>query len=462
MALPDGALRDRLLALLAGRDVVLEERTPPQALGPTRGGPASDLVIVRREDLPADHPQRLEALAVSEEAPDVLVVGPGLRPAEVVDLVAAGARGVLDPTRLDARAADVIEDMAARGAGHAEPDGPGATPPSLSDFTSRSKAMRTLMDLVARVAPADCPLLITGETGVGKEHLARAIHAASPRHAGPFVAVNCAALPAELLESELFGHVAGAFTGAKGARKGTFRSAVGGTLLLDEIGELPLGLQVKLLRVLQRKEVRPVGADEEVALDVRVCAATHRDLREAVAEGTFREDLYYRLHVVELVVPPLRERPEDLPTLVGALLRHVSVRHAAAPATRLDEGAVEALLRHTWPGNVRELLHALERAVLLSPGPVIGVEHLPPDVRDRAPPSGRTGPSAGLPAALRALPWSEARQRGLRDLERAYLHEVLTACEGAVGVAAERAGLSRRSLYEKMKRHGLRKESYRP
>ena len=230
----------------------------------------------------------------------------------------------------------------------------------LGGMVGRSSAMKTLYALVQRVAQVQLPVLILGETGAGKELVARAIHSAGPRNGRSFVAVNCAALPDQLLESELFGHARGAFTGAGHPRAGLMAEADGGTLLLDEIGEMPLALQPKLLRALETGEVRPVGADGVRHVDVRLLAATHRDLIQLVRDGRFREDLYYRLKVVPLKIPPLRERAEDIPELVKHFLGRIAAR-SGAPALQLAPDAVDVLLRHPWPGNVRELSHLLER-----------------------------------------------------------------------------------------------------
>ncbi len=464
VALPPGPLREQVLALFADRDVHVQASPPPEPLDATLDATQADVVIVDRRELSRDDAATLDASAESDDAPDVVVLGTELAEADRVNLVSAGAAEVIDITQLGDQAAGALELLAASESGGGEDDAlaDGDVAPSLGDFASHSTAMHDLMDLVQRVAPSDSTLLVVGETGVGKEHLARAIHAASPRAQGPFVAVNCGALAADILQSELFGHEAGAFTGAQQARLGAFRSAEGGTLLLDEIGEMSSAMQVKLLRVLQQSEVRPVGSDTEVPVDVRVLAATHRDLREEVAAGTFREDLYFRLNVIELRIPPLRERPEDLATLIGTLLRHFrDVTHGRA-VPRLDEAALEAMLAHPWPGNVRELTNVLERAALVCRDNTIRLHDLPEDLRGGGAGGARVdGSLDALPEDVIALGWKKARETILARTERAYLHAILQETRGVVGEAAERAGLAPRSLYEKMKRHGLRKEDYR-
>ncbi len=296
-----------------------------------------------------------------------------------------------------------------------------------------SEAMSRVARLVRRVGPRDVTVLITGESGTGKERVAEAIVEASRRSDRPFVRFNCASLNPELAEAELFGHGRGAFTGAHRARPGLFREADGGTILLDEVGELDLSVQARLLRVLQDGEVRPVGADRPVRVDVRVLAATHRDLLRMVAEGKFREDLYYRLAVVTLHVPPLRERPED----VAVLTRHFLRKHAERfGLDRLDvpPGLVERLQAMPWPGNVRELENAVEMLVALSEDGRIDAGHL----------VGGAGPAPVLGLKERV----DAFERGL-------VAEALRAARGNRSQAARLLGISRVTLYEKLKKHGL-------
>jgi DNA-binding NtrC family response regulator len=318
---------------------------------------------------------------------------------------------------------------------------------------------------------SDTSLLITGETGVGKEWLARGIHADSPRRDGPFVAVNCGALPETLLESELFGHEEGAFTGATRVRRGLFETAHGGTIFLDEIGEMPLHLQVKLLRVLESREVQRVGAEVPLRLDVRVMAASNRDLEAEVEAGGFRPDLYYRLGVVTLAVPALRERREDIPTLARSYIDHFSHQFPHT-VERIAPEAMAALVEYDWPGNVRELMNVIERAMLLCEGRAITSVDLPDAVGGLAssgPPGGSLDELDGDVSALGSAlpdPWLETPLKDLRDalvasLERAYLSALLERTRGRVGETARRAGIDPRSLYAKMRRLGLRKEDYR-
>jgi two-component system, NtrC family, response regulator AtoC len=307
-----------------------------------------------------------------------------------------------------------------------------------------SRPMRVLFDRIAQIARADGPVLVTGESGTGKDLVARAIHAESPRAKKPFLAVNCAGIPADLLESEFFGHAEGAFSGADRARPGLFREADGGTLFLDEIGEMPAALQAKLLRALQDGRVRPVGSDREHQVDVRLVAATNVDLLERVESGTFREDLYYRLEAFQLEVPPLRERQEDLELLAMSFL----ARFAAArsrPARRLSGEAQQAMRQYPWPGNVRELRNAMERAVTFCEGEEIGAQHLPERIRSRpAKASNNGGPEEpAIPSALLEgdlLP-------SLDEIKRRYVHYVLERVDGNKRRAAALLGVGRRTLY---------------
>jgi DNA-binding NtrC family response regulator len=301
-----------------------------------------------------------------------------------------------------------------------------------------SEPMRRLAVLVGRVAPRDVTVLLTGESGVGKERVAEAIVMASRRAGRPFVRFNCAALSPDLAEAELFGHVRGAFTGAVRARPGLFREADGGTVLLDEVGELAPSMQGKLLRVLQEGEVRPVGEERARTVDVRVLAATHRDPEALVRAGTFREDLYYRLKVVELRVPSLRERPEDVPVLARHFLDRYAERFGVAPL-RIPEGLLDALAARAWPGNVRELENAVESLVALSPPAGLDAALLP------APAGAETGP----PLSLR---------RRVEAYERGLLVEALREARGNRSEAARRLGVSRVTLHDKLAKYGVARE----
>ncbi len=326
---------------------------------------------------------------------------------------------------------------------------------SFHALVGRSQAMRAVYRLLEKAAAVDATVLVLGETGTGKELAARAIHSLSARRERRFVPVNCGALPAELVESELFGHARGAFTGAAAAKPGLFHEAQGGTIFLDEVGELPLAAQVKLNRVLQEKEIRRVGETQASPVDVRAVAATHRDLRVEIAAGRFREDLFYRLNVFTLTLPPLRERAEDVPLLAA----HFLEKHARAVRRELRGFTPEALAllaAHPWPGNVRELENVVERAVAVAAGEVVDAADLPPDL------AAGTTPAPPAPgAALAALPYKDA-VAGARDrVTREYLVALLTEFGGNVTRAAERAGVERESLHRLLRKHGLRSEDFK-
>jgi transcriptional regulator with GAF, ATPase, and Fis domain len=326
-----------------------------------------------------------------------------------------------------------------------------------------SAAMRETFALLERVAASDLTVLIEGETGTGKELAAEGVHEASHRAAGPFVAVNCGAIPKELLESELLGHEKGAFTGAVKERKGAFAAADGGTIFLDEIGELPLEMQAKLLRVLERREVKPVGSDRSFPVDVRVVAATNRALVREVAEGRFRQDLYYRLAVVTVRIPPLRTRLEDLRLLVDAIWSELARRREAQglPApVRLDATAMAMLARYDFPGNVRELRNVVERWAVLGPSAA------PPETRPREPAIADAEPSprgaseeASLETPLLDLPYHEAREALLERFEKHFVERALEKSGGNVSKAAREAGVDRRHLQRLMSRFGIERSS---
>ena len=320
----------------------------------------------------------------------------------------------------------VIQDLPARDRGE-EP----------VEILAESRAMRAVMALIDRAALRDTPVLLIGESGTGKELLARALHKHGPRAGGPFVALNCSAIPETLLESELFGHKKGAFTDARADQPGLFQLAERGTIFLDEIGDMAPALQGKLLRVLQEKEVHPLGAPVPVPTDVRIITATHRDPATLVREARFREDLLYRINVIEVRVPPLRERPDDLEPLVRYLL-HKHGRSLGRPGCSLSPEAMAALRRHDWPGNVRELENVIERALVLGTNTVITVEDLPDSLRQR--PCSNASPVGG---------------RRLAEVEREHILRTLRAVAGNKAAAARVLGLDRKTLYRKLTQHRI-------
>ena len=302
-------------------------------------------------------------------------------------------------------------------------------------IVTRSPLMLRLLEQAGMVAQSDVSVLINGQSGTGKEIVAQAIHNASPRHDKPFVAINCGALPEQLLESELFGHARGAFTGAVSNREGLFQAAEGGTLFLDEIGDMPVALQVKLLRVLQERKVRPLGSNRDIEINVRIISATHRDLPKAMARGEFREDLFYRLNVVNLKIPPLSERTEDIPLLANHLLRQSADRHK--PFVRaFSSDAMKRLMAAKWPGNVRQLVNVIEQCVALTSSPVIG------DARVE---QALEGENTALPTFV------EARNQ----FELNYLRKLLQITKGNVTHAARMAGRNRTEFYKLLSRHEL-------
>jgi len=306
-----------------------------------------------------------------------------------------------------------------------------------TDIVAESLAMQRVLETIARAAPADSPVLLLGESGTGKELLARALHTRSPRFGRPFLAVNCAAIPETLLESQLFGHRKGAFTDARESRPGLFQQADGGTVFLDEIGDMPLVLQPKLLRVLQEKEVHPLGAREPVPVDVRIVAATHRDLAALTGTGRFREDLFYRLNVIPVRIPPLRERMDDLLPLLAHLLEKHG-RRLERPGCAVSKEALDVLQRYGWPGNVRELENVVERALVLGRDEILGIDDLPEAIFARPRPS---------PAEQGPLTVAE--------IERDHILRTLRSVGGNKAAAARLLGVDRKTLYRKLELYRL-------
>ena len=304
------------------------------------------------------------------------------------------------------------------------------------NIIGKSESMQRIFEIVMHVSDAPANILITGESGTGKELIARAIHYNSSHSVGPFLPINCAAIPETLLESELFGSLRGAFTDARRDRKGLFQEASGGSLFLDEISELPINLQAKLLRVIEDKEVRPIGANRGEKVEVRILAASNRDLNQLVGEGKFRQDLFYRLNVICIDLPPLRERPEDIPLLVEHFVQELSGK-TKRPSKGLTEEALAALLNYSWPGNVRELEHTIERALLLGKGNLIDITDLPPQV---------------LADSRREVSLAEAlsKRYTLKDLELEYVKKVLESTKGNKTEAAQILGVDRTTLYRKL------------
>ena len=431
----DPGVRYTLREILASEGLAVDEAANgAEALAKLDGHP---LVVTDLRMPVMDGMELLRRLAARSPAPRVIVITAHGSERQAVEAMKAGAWDYFrKPFETEELLAVVRRAVEAARLAHENERLEGELALSRS-MVFASEAMRRLAVLVARVAPRDVTVLLVGESGTGKERVAEAIVRASRRADRPFVRFNCAALTPELAEAELFGHARGAFTGAARARPGLFREADGGTLLLDEVGELAAAAQAKLLRVLQEGEVRPVGEERPRTVDVRVVAATHRDLEEEVRAGRFREDLFYRLNVVTLRIPPLRERPEDVPVLARHFLDRFARSFGVEPL-HVPEALFDRLAAHAWPGNVRELENALEALVALSPAEGLDLALLP----------GSGGPAAAEGAPLPLRERVQAYERGL-------VVEALRAAHGNRSEAARRLGISRVTLHDKLRRYAL-------
>jgi two-component system response regulator HydG len=447
----------RALEVLLGRaDFHVTSCTTPDDAMAAALDPGLSVVLV---DLNLPGCNGLEILgAVKARNPDVQVVvmtGQGTIPAAT----AAVKKGAWDFITKPFESLDEVVELVRRAAAHCqllrrnrELEALVATSAS-ADFVGSSPAMREVFRLIDKVSGSNATVLVTGESGTGKELVARSLHRRSPRARRPFVAVNCAAMTPTLLESELFGHVKGAFTGAASSKRGLFEAASGGTLFLDEVGDIPLSTQVALLRALQEGEVRPVGATEHIKVDVRVIAATNVDLKKAMAQGRFREDLFYRLNVISIALPPLRARRED----VALLAYHFLARYAQRAGKKVERFSAEALRsleQFHWPGNVRELENAVERAVVLARGPEVSVDELPAAVTsaaqvvDVAP---KAAPSVEAPL----MPYVQAKKLAVGAFDQQYLTRVLAKTGGNITAAAALAGLDRSNFRRLVKQYQL-------
>ncbi len=374
-----------------------------------------------------------EIMGIRKDIPVILMTAHGT----IADAVAATQRGVFGflPKPVDH---DELRALLQKALSQSQATQPGDW---AKDIITRSPEMLNVLDQAFRIAQREVSVLISGASGTGKELLANAIHKASNRSDKPFVAINCGALPENLLESELFGHAKGAFTGAVAAHPGLFREADGGTLFLDEIGDMPMTLQVKLLRALQERQIRPVGSSKHVDIDVRIISATHKDLHKEMEEGTFREDLYYRLNVVNLKLPSLKSRSEDIPLLARSLLQQSAQRHGVN-VSQFSDDAMQQLVTSSWPGNVRQLVNVVEQCVALTQTPVIPL-HL-------------------VEQALSATKQSWPTLTEARDaFEQQYLHKLLKMTDGNVTRAAELAGRNRTDMHKLMKKHELDAADFR-
>ena len=374
-----------------------------------------------------------EIMGIRKDIPVILMTAHGT----IADAVAATQRGVFGflPKPVDH---DELRTLLQKALSQSQAAQPGDW---AKDIITRSPEMLNVLDQAFRIAKREVSVLISGASGTGKELLANAIHKASNRSDKPFVAINCGALPENLLESELFGHAKGAFTGAVAAHPGLFREADGGTLFLDEIGDMPMTLQVKLLRALQERQIRPVGSSKHVDIDARIISATHKDLHKEMEESTFREDLYYRLNVVNLKLPSLKSRSEDIPLLARSLLQQSAQRHGVN-VSQFSDDAMQQLVTSSWPGNVRQLVNVVEQCVALTQTPVIPL-HL-------------------VEQALSATKQSWPTLTEARDaFEQQYLHKLLKMTDGNVTRAAELAGRNRTDMHKLMKKHELDAADFR-
>jgi DNA-binding NtrC family response regulator len=464
IAVKDEDLDKKIRKRLSRLDVVIESfwhlKNPFQRTVRTNG----DVVILSSSLIPIPVESSLSLLNGLPESPTTIVLHDSVSQEESANLLAQGADVVLYSGLPASSLLEAIETtIESRRQLAARPISGKwiAAPAKVEDFVSRSPQMQIFMELVGKITGSNAPVLILGETGVGKEHLARLIHSDGPRSAAPFVAVNCTALPEQLLESELFGHEEGAFTGAVRPRRGAFELAHGGTIFLDEIGDLPPHLQAKMLRVLQDFEVRPVGSEKSIWVDVRVIAATNRDIEQAIDSGQFRSDLYYRLSVVTLTVPPLRKRKEDIPLLAERYVELLSSRMNKF-VDEISPDALQALTDYDWPGNVRELINVVERAVIICHGSRITLADIPQVISQGR--GSTISPERffeSLDPAWLDRPLNELKSHVIEYLERAYLEKALATTGGKVGEAARIAGIHPRGMFDKMKKYGLRKEDFK-
>lgn len=465
----DKETQSRVEAAFEKLDVALDVALGQHSFWDQVSQSPAEMIVVAFDRLPAPASDALVDIRGLPDNPAVVVLTNDEDAEQRASLLASGSYAVLNTSISDGSMRDALSSLVDRRRQEVnelvqtEVDEREA---HLRDFETKSPLMQSFMRMVRRVVHADSSLLILGETGVGKERLARAIHDASPRSEGPFIPVNCAAFPEALLEGELFGFEEGAFTGATGDRRGYFELAHGGTIFLDEIGEVPRYVQVKLLRVLQERCIQRLGSEESIPIDVRIMAATNRELEEEIKSRRFRRDLYYRLSVVTLDVPSLREHPEDIPELLDRYLDEfrVSLRRNV---TGFTPNAVEALCQYPWPGNVRELINVVERAVLLCESNEVTLDDLPKTLGTTTtqsiaqPNKAADHQDNSFPDDWEDKPWSELRRTMLGNLEKTYLTQRLTVAGGNIGETARQAGISPRSLHLMMKRHNLKKEDFR-
>lgn len=425
-----------------------------------------DLIVFSEDFLQGAGEEIIRNIVSGIDSPTILVITSPERDDSGAAYLAAGCEMVIPSTISSSILKETIENLIQKRL-ELQTFRPGSIlrAPSIDDFASEHEAVKPFISVARKVVNSNSSLLILGETGVGKERLALAIHSESQRGRGPFVPINCAALPENLLESELFGHEQGAFTGAIRARRGAFELSHKGTIFLDEVGDMPLHLQAKLLRVLQNKEFKKIGGEKKIQVDVRVMAATNHDLMKEVEEGRFRRDLFYRLGVVSIVIPPLRIRPEDIVGLVRGFIDHLVPRSSSARRS-VSKEAMEALLAYDWPGNVRELMNVIERAILLGDGKIIQLEDLPAEMvsfphKKKIDSIGQESEQMVMEPQVLQLKWKDSRSQWLDRFEKAYFEALIQRCSGKVGEAARQAGITPRALHQKLSRHGIVKEKFK-
>ena len=469
VAVRDAVLRKRLIKIVTAPDVQVEIIEEKRFFWKQVRRKICDVLIVSRDLIPGEIPEEIGRLKDLPEAPLIIAVGDTETPEERAQFIAAGFDIILEiqvGTRKLKKIFDTILNKK-RQVVYKLIAAPTEEPKTLLDgFVARSSTMKKFLKEARQAVRTNSVILILGETGVGKERLAHAIHNQSTRSEHPFIAVNCGAFPETLLESELFGHEEGAFTGASKAHRGCFELAHTGTLFLDEIGEMPMHLQAKLLRVLEDKSIKRLGGEKPLTVDVRIIAATNRDLESEMQDKQFRKDLYYRLNVFALTVPPLRDRREDIPELAQSFIDYISTRIGSF-VTKIDKQSVQKLSGYHWPGNVRELFNVLERAMLLCEDETITADilplhfdtgHLVPD--ESHPAGGEKQEILRLNEGWPERPLKEVRREMCQQFELKYLSRLLRMTEGKVSEAARRAGINQRALYTKMKQYGLSKEDY--
>jgi len=468
IATGEAVLQKKLSRLLTQSDTIVEKVTDQKRFWKQVLRRDCDLIIVGGQFLVNHSAPAIRDLRQLPNAPAVVVLSDDRSAEEKAKLIAAGFVTVLSSSLPPRKICDALNTILERRRAAADATLSRTREPTdtqLKDFAANSPAMKKFIKIAHRVINSNANVLILGETGVGKERLAHALHAEGPRGKGPFVPIHCAALPESLLESELFGHEQGAFTGATRSRRGYFELAHDGTIFLDEIGEVPIHLQAKLLRVLEAHKIRRVGGEEAISVDVRVMAATNRDIEAEIEKKCFRKDLYYRLNVVSLTVPPLRERIEDIPELVESYINYLPPR-IGCPVCGMSSEALDALCRYSWPGNVRELINIIERAMLLCEDGVITCSDLPPALNmvqvAEPPASAESTVFAGsLTDGLMSKGLKEVRKVFVEQLEQDYLTNLLRSTCGCIGEAARRADINERTLFEKMRRYGLNKKDFR-